>query len=57
MRVVTREGHKASTPPKTNMVHLKMGAPWNLGDSYWKPSFPGSMLLFGGVSEIGGIEK
>ena len=37
------------TPPKTNMVHLKMGAPWKFGDSYWKPSFPGSMLIFGGV--------
>ena len=23
------------TPPKTNMVHLKMGAPWKFGDSYW----------------------
>ena len=25
---------------------------WTLGkgDSYWKPSFPGSMLIFGGVS-------
>ncbi len=23
------------THPKTNMVHLKMGAPWKFGDSYW----------------------
>ena len=23
------------TPPKTNILHLKMGAPWKFGDSYW----------------------
>ena len=40
------------TLPETNMEHLKMGAPWNLGDSYWKPSFPGSMLIFGGVPSL-----
>ena len=34
-------------PPKQTW-NLKMD-PWNLGDSYWKPSFPGSMLIFGGV--------
>ena len=37
----------SSSIPKTNMVHLKMGAPWNLGDSYWKPSFPGLKFLLG----------
>ena len=40
--------------PKFNMVHLKM-SPWKFGDSelsYWKPSFSGSMLNFGGVNEI-----
>ncbi len=34
---------------KTNMVHLKMGAPWKRRFRTWKPSFPGSMLIFGGV--------
>ncbi len=34
-------------PPKQTW-NLKMGAPWKFGDSYWKPSFPGSMLVFGG---------
>ncbi len=24
--------------------------PWKFGDSYWKPSFPGSMLIFGGAN-------
>ena len=36
-------------PPKTNSSHLKMGAPWKFGDSYEKPSFLGSVLVFGGV--------
>ncbi len=31
LRYITAE----TTPPKTNMVHLKMGAPWKFGDSYW----------------------
>ncbi len=26
---------KSGTSSKTNMVHLKMGAPWKFGDSYW----------------------
>ena len=37
-------------PPKQTW-NLKMD-PWK-GDSYWKPSFPGSMLIFGGVNVIG----
>ncbi len=38
-------------PPKQTW-NLKMGAPWNLGDAYWKPSFPGSMLIFEGVNGV-----
>ncbi len=32
---------------------------WTLGkgDSYWKPSFPGSMLIFGGVYVCKGIDS
>ena len=35
-------------PPKFDMVHLKIN-PWKFGDSFWKSSFSGSMLNFGGV--------
>ena len=36
------------TPLKFHMVHLKSEVPGK-GDSFWKPSFSGSMLNFGGV--------
>ena len=39
------------TPLKFNMVHLKFEVPGK-GDSFWKPSFSGSMLNFGGVVDI-----
>ena len=35
------------TPPKFNME--PENGPPGKGDSYWKPSFSGSMLNFGGV--------
>ena len=41
------------TPPKINTSQKKHGTwKWTLGkgDFYWKPSFPGSMLIFGGVT-------
>ncbi len=39
------------TPPKTNMVHLKMD-PWKRTFLLVSPSFPGSMLTFRGVPVI-----
>ena len=33
------------TLPETSSLHLKMN-PWKFGDSYWKPSFLGAMLVF-----------
>ena len=48
---------KFPTPPqkqKTTPPQNKHGTwKWTLGkgDSYWKPSFPGSMLIFGGVTK------
>ena len=41
--------HRVESPGKTNMVHLKMGAPWKFGDSeLGKHHFSGAMLVFGG---------
>ena len=44
--------HQKNTPPKTNMVHLKMENPWNLGDPYWFHHHfqVNQPLIFGGVS-------
>ena len=39
------------TPPKQTWFTWKWG-PLGKWDSYWKPSFPGSMLIFGGVFGI-----
>ena len=39
------------TPRKTNMVHLKMNH-WKRRFLFWKPSFSGSILVFGGVIQV-----
>ena len=39
------------TLPETNSSHLKMN-PWKFGDSYWKPSFFGAMLVSGSVPKF-----
>ena len=39
---------KLDYTPQKQTWNLKMD-PWKFGDSYWKPSFPGSMLNLGGV--------
>ena len=42
---------KAIYTPQNKHGTWKWG-PLGKGDSYWKPSFPGSMLIFGGVNGI-----
>ena len=35
------------TLPETNIFPQKIGGPWNFGDSDWKASFSGAMLVLG----------
>ena len=50
--IITSRGDEQSfgrqTLPETNSSHLKIH-PWKFGDSYWKPSFLGSMWVSGRV--------